>query len=80
MTTEDWAQAASKAAARATANNRMTFRTPAAKTKGALGRKRFALMSTYAILAQLMEDMLHPQPTEIRQVIRAERKGDTKAR
>jgi hypothetical protein len=38
----------------------MTFRTPAAETEGALSRKRFALMSTYAILAQLMEDMLHP--------------------
>jgi hypothetical protein len=57
----------------------MTFRTPAAETKGALSRKRFALMSTYAILAQLMEDMLHPQPTEIRQVIRPERKGGTMA-
>src|ERR1700730_18030900 len=57
----------------------MTFRTPAAETKGALSRTRFALMSTYAILAQLMEDMLHLQPTEIRQVIRAERKGSTMA-
>jgi hypothetical protein len=58
----------------------MTFRTPAAETTGALRRIRFALMSTYAILAQLMEDMLHPQSTEIRQVIRAERKGGTMAR
>jgi len=30
-------------------------------------------MSTYAILAQLMEDMLYLQPTEIRQVTMAER-------
>jgi hypothetical protein len=37
-------------------------------------------MSTYAILAQPMEDMLHLQPTEIRQVMRAQRKGGTKAR
>src|SRR5205823_13199002 len=50
----------------------MTFRTPAAETEGTL-RIRFALMSTYAILAQLMEDMLHPQPTETRQAPRAER-------
>ena len=36
VTTDDWAQAASEAAPRATANNRMTFRTPAAETEGAL--------------------------------------------
>src|SRR6266481_1602951 len=29
-------------------------------------------MSTYEVLAQLMEDMSYPQPTEIRQAIRAE--------
>src|SRR5437879_13830061 len=51
----------------------MTLRTPAAETEGASSRIPFALISTSAILAQLMEDMLHPQPTEIRQVIRAER-------
>src|SRR5438477_2933857 len=51
----------------------MTFRIPAAETEGELKKIRFALMSTSAILAQLMEDMLHPQPTEIRRVIRAER-------
>jgi hypothetical protein len=78
VTTEDRAQAASEAATRATANNRTTFRTPAAQSEGALRRIRFALMSTYAILAQLMEDMLHLQPTEIRQVIKAERKGEMK--
>ena len=38
-------------------------------------------MSTYEVLAQLMEDMLYPQPTEIRQAIRAEpNKGRTMAR
>src|SRR5437764_14109803 len=50
----------------------MTFRTPAAEA-GALRRIRFALMSTGAIVAKLLEDMLHPQPTETRRVIRAER-------
>src|SRR5437879_11708900 len=50
----------------------MTFRTPDAEAD-ALRRIRFALMSTRAILAQLLEDMLHPQPTETRRVIRAER-------
>src|SRR2546421_8230040 len=51
----------------------MTFRIPAAETEGELKKIRFALMSTSAILAQLMEDMLHLQPTETRRVIRAER-------
>src|SRR2546421_11618951 len=51
----------------------MTLRTPAAETEGAFRRILFALMSTSAILAQLLEDMLHPQPTETRRVIRAER-------
>jgi hypothetical protein len=37
LTTEDCAQAASDAAVRATANSRMTFRTPAAEAEDASG-------------------------------------------
>src|ERR1700694_258435 len=52
----------------------MTFRTAA--VNGA--SRRFALMSTYEVLAQLTEDMLHPQlvpptQTEIRPAIRRNR-------
>jgi hypothetical protein len=75
MTREDWAQAASEAAPKATANSWMTFRTLPAKIDG------FAWIPTNEVLEQLMEDILHPKPTEIRQAIRAEgNQGGTMAK
>jgi hypothetical protein len=74
LTTEDCAQAASEAAARTTANNRMARRETADATNGA--SEWPASLSTLEAPAQAMEDISYPQsapPTkiEIQTAIRA---------
>jgi len=58
VTTEDWAQAPSKAPPKMTADSRVMFRADPAEPKDT--RRRPALATTHKTPA-LMEDMLHPQ-------------------
>ena len=53
-------QAASEAAPRITASNCTTLRSPEPKLKGALMQMRLALILTYEVLAQLLENISSP--------------------